>query len=414
VRVKHIVNGAAADPALLRRAIIHAAGAVLAARAARGVLCRKRRRRAAIMSTRADPPPGGSEDEFMSDLHDNPMGTDGFEFVEYTAPDPQLLRSLFERLGFPAVARHRSKNVTLHRQGEINFIINAEPQSVAQAFARTHGPSACAMAFRVRDAASAYRRALSLGAKPGPQSAGPMELNIPCVEGIGGSLIYLVDLYGERSIYDVDFRPLGQQAAAEGAGLRLIDHLTHNVGRGRMDVWAGFYEKLFNFREIRYFDIEGKHTGLLSRAMTSPCGKIRIPINESQDDKSQIEEYLREYHGEGIQHIALATNDIYRTVDVLRAHGVGFQDSPDTYYEGVAARVPGHGESLQELRTRRILIDGNPEKGEGVLLQIFTQNVIGPIFFEIIQRKGNEGFGEGNFRALFESIEQDQIRRGVI
>ena len=277
----------------------------------------------------------------MSDLHDNPMGTDGFEFVEYTAPDPQLLRSLFERLGFPVAARHRSKNVTLHTQGEINFIINAEADSFAQSFARAHGPSACAMAFRVRDAASAYSRALALGAKPGPQSAGPMELNIPCIEGIGGSLIYLVDRYGERSIYDVDFRKVAPPAAPESAGLRLIDHLTHNVGRGRMDVWAGFYEKLFNFREIRYFDIEGKHTGLLSRAMTSPCGKIRIPINESQDDKSQIEEYLREYHGEGIQHIALAADDIYRSVDVLRRQGVGFQDTPDTYYEGVSARVPG-------------------------------------------------------------------------
>jgi len=350
----------------------------------------------------------------MNDLHDNPMGTDGFEFVEYTAPDPQLLRSLFERLGFPVVARHRSKNVTLHTQGGINFIINAEADSFAQAFARVHGPSACAMAFRVRDAARAYSRALALGGKPGPQSAGPMELNIPCIEGIGGSLIYLVDLYGERSIYDVDFRPVAAAAATESAGLSLIDHLTHNVGRGRMDVWASFYEKLFNFREIRYFDIEGKHTGLLSRAMTSPCGKIRIPINESQDDKSQIEEYLREYHGEGIQHIALATADIYRTVDVLRRHGVAFQDTPDTYYDAVSTRVPDSGESLEELRSRGILIDGNPAKGEGVLLQIFTRNVIGPIFFEIIQRKGNQGFGEGNFRALFESIEQDQIRRGVI
>jgi 4-hydroxyphenylpyruvate dioxygenase len=270
------------------------------------------------------------------------------------------------------------------------------------------------MAFRVRDAAQAFRRALELGAKPGPQSAGPMELNIPSIEGIGGSLIYLVDLYGDRSIYDVDFRPVPGATSLEGAGLTLIDHLTHNVGRGRMDVWAGFYEKLFNFREIRYFDIEGKLTGLVSRAMTSPCGKIRIPINESQDDKSQIEEYLREYHGEGIQHIALATEDIYRTVEVLRGHGVAFQDTPDSYYENVAARVRGHREPLDELRKRRILIDGNPEKGEGLLLQVFTRNVIGPIFFEIIQRKGNEGFGEGNFRALFESIEQDQIRRGVL
>ena len=345
---------------------------------------------------------------------DNPMSLDGFEFVEYTAPDPQLLRTLFERLGFPVVARHRSKNVTLHSQGDVNFIINAEPASFAQAFARQHGPSACAMAFRVKDAAAAFARAVELGAKPGPQSAGPMELNIPCIEGIGGSLIYLVDRYGGPTIYDVDFRPVAKPPGLESAGLTQIDHLTHNVMRGRMDHWAGFYEKLFNFREIRYFDIEGKQTGLFSRAMSSPCGKIRIPINESQDDKSQIEEYLREYHGEGIQHIALASSDIYQTVDVLRRHGVSFQDSPDTYYEGVNARVPGHTEPLEELRSRRILIDGNPTKGEGVLLQIFTQNVIGPIFFEIIQRKGNEGFGEGNFRALFESIEQDQIRRGVI
>jgi 4-hydroxyphenylpyruvate dioxygenase len=344
---------------------------------------------------------------------DNPMGTDGFEFVEYTAPDPELLRVLFERLGFPAVARHRSKNVTLHRQGDINFIINAEPNGFAQKFAQQHGPSACAMAFRVKDATYAYRRAIELGAKPVETAVGPMELKIPAIEGIGGSLIYLVDRYGDRTIYDVDFVPISD-VRAPSAGLTYIDHLTHNVARGNMNKWAGFYEKLFNFREIRYFDIEGQKTGLFSRAMTSPCGKIRIPINESQDDKSQIEEYLREYRGEGIQHIALGTDDIFATVDALRRHGVRFQDTPDTYYEGINARVPGHQEKVEELRKRRILIDGNPEKGEGLLLQIFTENVIGPIFFEIIQRKGNEGFGEGNFKALFESIELDQIRRGVI
>jgi len=347
----------------------------------------------------------------------NPVGTDGFEFVEYTAPDPELLRTLFERLGFPATARHRSKNVTLHRQGDINFIINAEPNSFGQRFAREHGPSACAMAFRVKDAAAAFKRCIDLGAKPIETRVGPMELQIPAIEGIGGSLIYLVDRYGERTIYDVDFVSVqgsGAAAGNAGAGLTYIDHLTHNVARGNMNKWAGFYEKLFNFREIRYFDIEGKKTGLFSRAMTSPCGKIRIPINESQDDKSQIEEYLQEYRGEGIQHIALGTPDIVGTVDVLRAQGVQFQDTPDTYYEGVDARVRGHGENLEELRKRRILLDGNPEKGEGLLLQIFTQNVIGPIFFEIIQRKGNEGFGEGNFKALFESIELDQMRRGVL
>ena len=344
----------------------------------------------------------------------NPMGTDGFEFVEYTAPEPEVLRALFEQLGFPVTARHRSKNVTLHRQGDINFIINAEADSFAQRFAREHGPSACAMAFRVKDASYAYRRCIELGAKPVETRVGPMELQIPAIEGIGGSLIYLVDRYGERTIYDVDFVPEPGAASQRQTGLTYIDHLTHNVSRGNMDKWAGFYEKLFNFREIRYFDIEGKVTGLFSRAMTSPCGKIRIPINESQDDKSQIEEYLREYHGEGIQHIALGSADIFQTVDVLRSQGVQFQDTPDTYYEGVDARVGHHGEKLEELKQRRILIDGNPGKGEGLLLQIFTQNVIGPIFFEIIQRKGNDGFGEGNFKALFESIELDQIRRGVI
>jgi 4-hydroxyphenylpyruvate dioxygenase len=343
----------------------------------------------------------------------NPMGTDGFEFVEYAAPDPKLLRRLFERLGFPVVARHRSKNVTLHSQGDINFVINAEPESFAQRFAQAHGPCVCAMAFRVRDAAAAFERAVSLGAEPHRSNVGPMELNIPAIVGIGGSLIYFVDRYGDHSIYDVDFKPVTPQPM-EQAGLLQVDHLTHNVHRGHMDQWTGFYETLFNFREIRYFDIEGKKTGLFSRALTSPCGKIRIPINESQDEKSQIEEYLREYRGEGIQHIALSTDDIQRTVDVLRARGVAFQDTPETYYDGIDARVANHGEDIDELRRRRILIDGSGANDEGILLQIFTANVIGPIFFEIIQRKGNQGFGEGNFKALFESIELDQIRRGVI
>jgi len=343
----------------------------------------------------------------------NPMRTDGFEFVEYAAPDPDLLRRLFQNMGLPAVARHRSKNVTLHALGDINFIINAEHDSFAQRFARAHGPCACAMAFRVADAGFAYTRALELGAKPGPVTAGPMELNIPSIEGIGGSLIYLVDRYGERTIYDVDFVPVAPAAGAVvDVGLVGIDHLTHNVRRGNMNTWAGFYERLFNFREIRYFSIEGKETGLFSRALTSPCGKIRIPINESQDDKSQIEEYLNEYKGEGIQHIALGTLDIYRTVDALRTLGVEFQDTPTTYYEGVDARVAGHQEKLSDLERRGILIDGNA--ASGILLQIFTKNAIGPIFFEIIQRKGNDGFGEGNFQALFESIELDQKRRGVL
>jgi 4-hydroxyphenylpyruvate dioxygenase len=352
----------------------------------------------------------------MADHWDNPMGTDGFEFVEYTAPDVKELHRLFERMGFRAVGRHRSKDVTLYRQGQVNFIVNAEPGSHGSRFAQAHGPSACAMAFRVKDAVAAYARALALGAKPFANHIGPMELNIPAIEGIGGSVIYLVDRYGPHSIYDVDFVPTDPALgfAHDGAGLTEIDHVTHNVFRGNMDKWAGFYERFFNFREVRYFDIEGKVTGLKSRAMTSPCGKIRIPINESADDKSQIEEYLNLYHGEGIQHIALSTDDIYSAVEGLKARGVAFQDTPDTYYERVDNRVKGHGEDMTRLKRDRILLDGAPNEDEGLLLQIFTRNAIGPIFFEIIQRKGNEGFGEGNFRALFESIEADQIARGVL
>ena len=274
------------------------------------------------------------------DLWDNPMGTDGFEFVEYTGPDPQALGALFERMGFVAAARHRSKNVTLYKQGDVNFILNAEPESFAQAFARLHGPSVCAIAFRVADAAKAYERAISLGAKPVHGKVGPMELNIPAIEGIGGSLIYLVDRYGERTIYDVDFTPLVADIAVPGVGLAGIDHLTHNVHRGRMQLWAEFYERLFNFREVRYFDIEGKLTGLRSKAMTSPDGYIRIPINESADERSQIAEYLDAYHGEGIQHIALAAHDIHASVEALGAREVPFQSVPDTYYEQIDARLP--------------------------------------------------------------------------
>jgi len=359
---------------------------------------------------------------------DNPMGTDGFEFVEYAAPDPAALGRLFETMGFSAIARHRHKNVTLYRQGEVNFIINGEPNSFAQRFARQHGPSVCAMAFRVKDAAKAYERALELGAWGFDNRTGPMELNIPAIKGIGDSLIYFVDRWrgkdgaspgaiGNISIYDVDFVPLpGANPAPVGSGLTYIDHLTHNVHRGRMKEWADFYERLFNFREVRYFDIEGKLTGLKSKAMTSPCGKIRIPINESSDDKSQIAEYLDLYHGEGIQHIALGTDDIYATVDGMKRQGVAFQDTIATYYDLVDKRLPNHGERLEELKRLRILIDGATHQGapNELLLQIFTQTVIGPIFFEIIQRKGDQGFGEGNFRALFESIELDQVRRGVL
>ena len=347
--------------------------------------------------------------------HHNPLGLDGFEFVEFTGPDPQALAALFQTMGFTHLGDHRSKNVRRYQQGDINFILNMDASGQAAEFRAAHGPSANAMAFRVHDAAKAFEKAVKRGAKPVEGPVGPMELNIPAIEGIGGSNLYLVDRYGAQEIYDVDFRPVaGAKKDDRTVGLHTLDHLTHNVHRGRMNHWAAFYERIFNFREIRYFDIEGQATALLSKAMTGPDDKIRIPLNESQDEQSQIEEFLREYKGEGIQHLALATDDIFATVDRLRANGVRFQTSPDSYFDGIDKRLPGHGHDVEEMRKRGILIDGAPETGGGLLLQIFTENMVGPIFFEIIQRKGNEGFGEGNFKALFESIEQDQIRRGVV
>ncbi len=345
----------------------------------------------------------------------NPMGTRGFEFVEFTGPDVTQLSHVMEALGFSAIARHRSKNVTLYRQGGINFILNGEGKGFPRQFSDSHGPSVCAIAIRVDDAPKAMARAKELGAKALVNEPGPMEVMLPGIEGIGGSRIFFIDRFDEAgSIYDIDFKPVaGKDQHPHGVGLVEIDHLTNNVYRGRMDHWAGFYERLFNFREIRYFDIEGKLTGLKSRAMTSPDGKIRIPINESADDKSQIEEYLREYKGEGIQHIALSTNDIYETVRRLRANKVELMAPPPaTYYEMLNERLPGHGEDVAKLKELGLLLDGSPSGG--LLLQIFTQTMVGPIFFEIIQRKGDEGFGEGNFRALFESIERDQVKRGVL
>ena len=350
----------------------------------------------------------------MADLFENPLGTDGFEFVEYTSPEPEKLAQLFTLLGFTPVARHKTRDIVRFKQGDINFLVNREQTGQAAEFRAAHGPSANAMAFRVKDAKTAYADALARGAEPFGEGVWTDGETIPAIKGIGGSALYLVDRYGEQTIYDDLFEPIPGAEDRGGVGLETLDHLTHNVFNGNMDTWAGFYENVFNFREIRYFDIKGQHTGLLSRAMTGPCGKLRIPLNESSDDQSQISEYLREYNGEGIQHIALTTPDIYATIEQLREHGVEFQSTPETYYELVDERVPGHGEDLERLKKNDILIDGDPENGDGLLLQIFTTTNIGPIFFEIIQRKGNQGFGEGNFKALFESIELDQIRRGVI
>jgi 4-hydroxyphenylpyruvate dioxygenase len=351
---------------------------------------------------------------------ENPAGTDGFEFVEFAHPEPEKLHALFRQMGFTAVAKHRRLNTTLYRQGDVNYLVSQTLGSHAARFAETHGPCVPSMAFRVVDAAHAYAHAIAHGATPAGADYGALTLDVPAIEGIGGSLIYFVDQYGDSATaYDADFEWLGARGARpDGSGLFFIDHLTHNVQRGRMEVWFDFYKRIFNFRQIRFFDIEGRHTGLTSRALTSPDGRIRIPLNESADDQSQIEEYLHAYKGEGIQHIACGTNDIFATVGGLRDCGLAFMPAPpDTYYARTDDRLPGHGENIEQLKSLGILIDGEMVAGSthiGTLLQIFSANVIGPVFFEFIQRKGNDGFGEGNFRALFESIEEDQIRRGVL
>jgi 4-hydroxyphenylpyruvate dioxygenase len=354
----------------------------------------------------------------MADLFDNPMGLMGFEFVEFASPVAGVLEPLFEKMGFTLVAKHRSKDVLLYRQGDINFIVNREPKSLAGYFAAEHGPSACALAFRVRDSHKAYNRALELGAQPVDVPTGPMELKLPAIKGIGGAPLYLIDRYEDgKSIYDIDFEWIdGVERHPKGHGFRIIDHLTHNVYRGRMAYWGAFYERLFNFREIRYFDIKGEYTGLTSRAMTAPDGLIRIPLNEeAKQGGGQIEEFLMQFNGEGIQHIALLCDDLYASIDALQMAGVPVLKAPnDVYYEMLSERLPGHGEPVEQLKARGILLDGSTQGGKRLLLQIFSETLLGPVFFEFIQRKGDEGFGEGNFKALFESLERDQIRRGAL
>ncbi|WP_397605153.1 4-hydroxyphenylpyruvate dioxygenase [Sphingorhabdus sp.] len=355
----------------------------------------------------------------MADLFENPLGLDGFEFIEFSAPEKGLLEPVFERMGFSRIARHRSKDVDLWRQGEINLIANYEPKSPAAYFAAEHGPSACGMAFRVKNARLAYDEAIVRGAEPVETRTGPMELRLPAIRGIGGAMIYLVDRYGDAlSIYDIDFDYLpGVDRNPVGAGFKIIDHLTHNVYGGRMAHWGSFYERVFNFREIRYFDIKGEYTGLTSRAMTAPDGKIRIPLNEEgKAGGGQIEEYLRAYNGEGIQHIAFSCDDLPACWDRLKALGTPFAPPPPkAYYDMLEERLPGHGEPVDALQSRGILLDGSTQDGDPrLLLQIFSQTMIGPVFFEFIQRKKDEGFGEGNFTALFKSIERDQIERGAL
>lgn len=341
----------------------------------------------------------------------NPLGLNGFYFVEYVSPAPEKLADLFKRLGFIKYGQHQFKNIRWFKQKNINFFINQMPDSHGHIFSSLHGPSASSMAFRVTDAQKAHDKLLARGAEN--YNKNNKLFDAPAIMGIGGSLIYLVDSDIEHRISQ-EFL-INSHEIFFDKGLMELDHLTHNVYKGNLNKWAEFYTKLFDFKEIRYFDIKGKKTGLISRAMASPCGKIRIPLNESIDEKSQIEEYLAEYKGEGIQHIAMSSNNIYDSVDGLMKNDIKFLSTPDTYYELLDKRLPHHGENLENMRKLKILIDGDtslPQKP--LLLQIFTKNMVGPIFFEIIQRKGHDGFGEGNFQALFEAIELDQMRRGVL
>ncbi len=348
----------------------------------------------------------------MNQQRPNPLGVQQFEFIEYAAPDASQLHDLFSRLGFSPVARHRKRPVTLYRQGDINFLINETPDSFASDFAAAHGPCCTGFALRVADPKAAREAALANGARPVDNKPDTLAVDLPAISGIGGSALYLT-----AGIEDVErefeFEP-GVDRHPHGVGLTFIDHLTHNVHNGNMGQWAEFYEKLFGFFEVKYFDIKGQQTGLRSKAMTAPNGRISIPINESEDPKSQINEYLDEYNGEGVQHIALYTNNIYESVEALHGSGIEFLDTPGTYFDVIDQRIPNHGEDVERMRRNKILIDADLNDPGKQLLQIFTQTNIGPIFFEVIQRKGNEGFGEGNFQALFEAIERDQAKRGVL
>ncbi|MFC3053001.1 4-hydroxyphenylpyruvate dioxygenase [Kordiimonas pumila] len=355
----------------------------------------------------------------MTDIFDNPLGLDGFEFVEFSAPEKGVLEKVFQTIGFSKVAKHRSKDVELWRQGDINFIANYEKGSPAYYYALEHGPSVSGLAFRVKDSHKAIKLAAERGAQVIDVPAGPMELKLPAIKGIGGALLYLIDRYEAGStIYDIDFEYIeGVERHPVGCGFKVVDHLTHNVYRGRMDYWADYYERIFNFREIRYFDIKGEYTGLLSKAMTAPDGKIRIPLNEEgPSGRGQIEEFLVDYNGEGIQHIAFSCDNLLECWDALKKIGAPFMTAPPaTYYEGLDERLPNHGEPVEELQKRGILLDGSTTEGDPrLLLQIFSETMVGPVFFEFIQRKKDEGFGEGNFKALFESIERDQIKRGAL
>ena len=340
-----------------------------------------------------------------------PISTDGLEFVEFTALQPSSLEQSLLQLGFACIADHRHKDVRLYRQNDINFIVNAEADSIASRYAFNHGPSSNAMAFRVSNVSAAVEAAKRLNLTVIESTAGPMELTIPAIQYGEDGLIYLVDRYGTDSIYDIDFVYRNHVDRRPKGSFTHIDHVTLNVRQGELQNHVDFYRSVFGFQKLQTFAIRGMHTGLASEALISRCGKIIIPINEPTDSKSQIAEFIHEHSGNGVQHIALQTPNIYQAVRACLEREIAFQSTPSAYYDSVAARVGSHNEDLETLKELNILIDGNARSG--ILLQIFTEVMIGPLFFEIIQRKGNSGFGEGNFQALFESIEREQAERGL-
>lgn len=343
----------------------------------------------------------------------NPVGILGFEFIEFSSPNSDALHKLFQQLGFSRTKSHSGKARDYYNQGDIHFIVTKEPGSFAESFVKLHGPSACATGWRVEDALRAFEVAVARGAKPAPHA--DFERNgqkIPAILGVGNSIIYFIDDHKNPKRYEqMGFSALAKPDTVPSRGFALMDHLTNNVYQGELKPLSEFYKNVFGFEEIRYFDIRGQKTGLLSFALRSPCGSFCIPINEGTEHKSQINEYLREYKGPGIQHIALLTSNIVKTMESLEGADFETLDIDDDYYDEVFQRVPGVVEDHKKIQDYKLLVDGDES---GYLLQIFSQNVIGPIFFEFIQRRGHLGFGEGNFGALFRAIERDQERRGVL
>ncbi|MEK6773118.1 MAG: 4-hydroxyphenylpyruvate dioxygenase [Bdellovibrionota bacterium] len=343
----------------------------------------------------------------------NPVGLDGVDFIEYSGNSAKHFEDLFPRLGFKHVSTHATKQIKLYRQDDINFIINTEPNTFAVQFSKAHGPCICSTGLRVHNAEEAFQVAVSRGGRPflGKDEA-KGATPFPAIYGIGESLIYFVDAKNSKTLYSEIFKIKPEDQAPVGLGLNIVDHFTNNVPVGEMQKWCDFYEKVFNFREARYFDIRGAKTGLISKVMRSPCGKFSVPINEPTDNKSQIQEYLEEYKGSGIQHLALATNNIIQTLEKMKSSQIQFlSPPPKSYYAMLRDRLPNLVEDVNTLESHAILADGDHD---GYLLQIFTKNIIGPIFYEIIQRENHFGFGEGNFQALFDAIERDQKERGYL